>query len=97
MLKWLKENNYNIRGNPKNSNLLVKMLLKKRFDAILANNMETEEIIKNEKLEGKFKVVTLKDKPLGVYFSKTFLEKNPYFLKKFNKYVNEFRSGLFTE
>ncbi|QTA84383.1 substrate-binding periplasmic protein [Desulfonema magnum] len=94
MLQWLKKNNYNIKGNPNNSESLLKMLLNKRIDAILANNMETDEIIKNEKIEDRFKVITLKDKPMGIYFSKIFLKKNPCFLKKFNKYVHEYRSGL---
>jgi len=90
MLDWLKKNNYNIKAEPRDTKMLFKMLLAKRVDAILANNLVAEDIIKKEKLGIKFKRTIQQEQPLGVYFSKTFLEKNPGFLKKFNSCVDEY-------
>lgn len=84
MLDWLVENKYNVTVKPKDTEMLFKMLLAKRVDAILANNLVAEEIIQRDKLEGQIRLTVEKEQPLGVYFSKKFIEKNPGFLEKFN-------------
>jgi len=92
MLDWLKENGYNVKAEPPDTEALFKMLLYKRVDAILANNFVAEEIIKKENLAGRLKSAIQQDQPLGVYFSKAFLAKNPGFLDEFNAGVADYFS-----
>lgn len=91
MLKWLRKNGYKVSPPPPTTEDLASMLLFRRFDAALANNLVMEEIIRRRNLDTAFKVFTLKDKPLGVYFTNDFVQKNPGFLEKFNKHVREYR------
>ncbi len=86
-LKWLKKNGYAISGNPKNASQLVKMLEAKRVHAIFGSNFTIEAELKKLGLTDKVKIIKGLHKPMGVYFSKKFLEKNPGFLEKFNKLV----------
>jgi polar amino acid transport system substrate-binding protein len=90
MLDWLIENKYRVRAKPKNTELLIKMLLAKRVDAVLANNLVAGEIIKRDGLSDRLKTTIEKEKPLGVYFSKKFIRNNPGFLQKFNGYIKEY-------
>ena len=89
MLDWLLENKYNVTSKPKNSEDLLKMLMSKRVDAILINNLVLDKLI----LKEEFKFLSLnridvKNKPLFVYFNKAFLKKHPQFLNGFNKYLS---------
>lgn len=93
MLLWLNENGYNVVATPKDTERLVHMLLAKRFDACLANNYVMEVIIEREGLQGRFKFFTLKNKPLGVYFTNRFIDQYPDFLDRFNKHVDEYRKA----
>ncbi len=90
MLKWLKDRDYNVTASPPTTEQLLNMLLLGRFDAMLANDMVMTDKIMKRNLHGRFKVMTLISKPLGVYFSNAFLKKNPDFLDKFNKNVEEY-------
>lgn len=92
MLKWLQENGYNVFAPPTDTEALARMLLANRFDAILANNLVMDEIIRRDGLKSKLKSHTLKNKPLGVYFSNRFVKENPGFVDEFNKFVLEYRS-----
>ncbi len=88
MLTWLYENGYNVSGTPKDTEGLIKALLKKRYDAMLANDLVVEEVLQKMKLSpSQFLVFSNKDKPLGVYWSKKFLSENPEFLERFNAHI----------
>ena len=89
MLKWLEKNNYNVASRALNTEILLKMLLKKRLDAILTNNHVTDALIERYKVADKIKSYVNKNKPLGVYFSKIFLSRYPAFLARFNEEVLE--------
>ena len=73
MLKWLRANKYSVIASPPTSEQLLYMLMIKRFDAMLANDMVMTDKIAKQNLQGRFKVVPLLSKPLGVYFSNKFL------------------------
>ena len=91
MLIWLEEHGYNVTAKPSDTECLVRMLLARRVDAILANNLVMENIITRDSLQGRFKITTLKEKPLGVYFTNRFLEYQPDFLDRFNEHVEQYR------
>lgn len=93
MLQWLESNGYNVVAMPKNTELLASMLLARRFDAMLANDQVMSEIIERKSLNDKLKIVTLKNKPLGVYFSNRFVQAHPGFLKQFNSHVKAYRKA----
>ena len=87
MLDWLREKGYRVQASPPTTEALLKMLRAGRIDAILANNLVMEQLIREQGLEGRLRSVLQEDKPLGVYFSKTFLARNPGFLERFNEQV----------
>lgn len=93
MLLWLQSNDYNIVAMPKDTELLVSMLLARRFDAMLANDQVMSEIIERKNLADRLRIIILKNKPLGVYFSNRFVQDNPGFLKRFNRHVEEYRKA----
>jgi len=93
MLKWLKENDYNVVPSPTTTNCLAQMLVVQRFDAMLANNMVMNAIIHSQGMQNKFKSYTLKDKPLGVYFSNRFVADHPDFVEEFNRHVRKYRKN----
>ncbi|MBI9111280.1 ABC transporter substrate-binding protein [Maridesulfovibrio ferrireducens] len=90
MLKWLKANNYNATSSPPTTEHLLNMLLLKRFDAMLANDMVMTDKILKHNIHNRLKIITLLSKPLGVYFSKNFINENPDFLSQFNKHVEKY-------
>ncbi|MDE1465725.1 hypothetical protein, partial [Spartinivicinus poritis] len=51
MSKWLKANNYKIKKGPKTTQGLFKMLVKKRLDAALANQVVSEYFFKISNIE----------------------------------------------
>ena len=67
------------------------MLLRKRFDAILANDQVMDGLVGSQKQSERVRKVLLRNKPLGVYFSKAFLESEPDFLEKFDAEVPKCR------
>jgi polar amino acid transport system substrate-binding protein len=87
MLKWMEEEGYNIRARPINTEGLLKVLLSKRVDAVMANNLVMEELLKKYEATNRVKSFINKDKPLGVYFSKNFVSKHPTFLESFNRNI----------
>lgn len=88
MGNWLRNNGYNLKLQPKKTEQLIKMLRKRRVDAVLANELVFSEALKKLKLtHGMFRYFLSRDKPLGVYFSKAYLVSHPGFLKRFNASV----------
>jgi polar amino acid transport system substrate-binding protein len=88
MLKWMKKQNYNVKATPKNTEGLLKLLLARRVDAVMANNHVMQALLKKYGVEDQVKVYLNKDKPLFVYFSKDFLKKQPLFIEQFNEFVS---------
>ena len=84
-LKWLEENKYNLKQPSKHNRELVKRLLGGRINGVYASNIVFEAALKDlgESLDN-LKVVKDQYKPMGVYFSKNYLEKNPGFIEDFN-------------
>jgi len=91
MLKWMNQENYNIKGTPPDTEHLLKILLAKRVDAVMANNYVMDALLKKYRVEDKVKIFTNQNKPLGVYFTKKFIAEHPDFLENFNKYINKYR------
>lgn len=91
MSRWLRANNYKVVAAPPTTEHLWRMLLSERFDAMLANDQVMAEIIRNEGLEEKLKSYPLRNEPLGVYFSKRFLQDRPGFMERFNTAVRQYR------
>lgn len=94
MQAWLQKNNYNTVAYPPQTNeALLDMLLKKRFSAILANDQVMDRLAAQEGVTAKLRKFLLQDRPLGVYFSKSFLAGEPDFLGRFNAKVAICRHG----
>jgi polar amino acid transport system substrate-binding protein len=89
MLEWMKEHNYNVTTMPKDTEGLLKMLLARRVDAVMANNYVMRALLQKYGVEDQVKIYLNKDKPLSVYFSKEFLKSRPTFIEKFNNLVPE--------
>lgn len=85
MEQWLEKNGYTAMQKVQSSEALVKMLQTGRIDAVLANEIAFKEAVASSgAAEGAFKGVEHSNRPLGVYFGKAFLAKNPGFLTAFN-------------
>lgn len=92
MLKWMVENGYNVTANPNDTEGLLKMLLARRVDAVMANNYVMDALLQEYGVEDQVKSDLNKDKPLSVYFSKEFLKSRPAFIESFNNMVPECRN-----
>lgn len=91
MLAWLTENGYRVIAEPPGTERLLRTLMAKRVDAILANErVMTEMLIKQNQLD-MVKSYLLVDKPLGVYFNKRFVVEHPEFLDTFNHNITDCR------
>lgn len=93
MQKWLKSHQYRTSTAPVDSSKLLSMLLAKRYDAILVNDLVMAELLKTHPKADLLESEPLKSKPLGVYFTKQFLAQEPSFLTRFNQAVLECRKG----
>jgi polar amino acid transport system substrate-binding protein len=72
---------------------LLKMLLAKRIDAILANQLVMNALLKETASESKVRSVLEQDKPLGVYFSDQFLSQQADdFMQRFNQTLGKCRN-----
>ena len=93
MTDWLRSNNYKVAANPPNNSQLLKMLLAERIDAILANQLVMNALLKEAGAESKVRSVLEQDKPLGVYFSHQFLsQQNGDFMQRFNQALAKCRN-----
>ena len=91
MLSWLLKNSYSVGVKAVDTEALLKILLIKRVDAVIANNLVMDQLLKKYKAEDKVEATVVRNKPLGVYFTKKFIKANPMFLGAFNKAVKECR------
>ena len=89
MLKWMKEQNYNVTATPRDTEGLLKLLLARRVDAVMANNYVMQAMLQKYGVEDQVKSYLNLDKPLFVYFSKDFLKSRPMFIETFNGLVPE--------
>lgn len=92
MHKWLIAHDYKVTASPKNTENLLQMLLKGRVDGALANEKVMLALIEQVKPKPEIAKKVLKNKPLGVYFSKPFISEYPNFLATFNQRVRACRS-----
>jgi polar amino acid transport system substrate-binding protein len=87
MLMWMQENGYNVTATPQDTESLLRMLLAKRVDAVMANNHVMGHLLKKHAASDRVKTVLNKNKPLAVYFSKKFVMSRPGFIELFNSQV----------
>ncbi len=90
MVTWLKDNQYHLtEDNIIDMHTLVEVLRAGKVDAIYANNLAMRTAVQLMKLSmDDFTLITTKDKPVGVYWSKDFLANHPDFLEKFNSLIS---------
>ncbi|MDD1783971.1 transporter substrate-binding domain-containing protein [Enterovibrio sp. ZSDZ35] len=82
---WLHKQGYKVERKPRTADALLELLLNGEVGAILANDAVIDESIK--KLGVSYRAISrkrVKSNPLGVYFSRAFVEKYPQFLDAFN-------------
>ena len=77
MLDWLKANGYRVEATPATNLQLLRMLLGKRVDAILANHLVMADLLQENDATQKVRSELQENKPLGVYFSHSFLASQP--------------------
>ncbi|WNJ97696.1 transporter substrate-binding domain-containing protein [Vibrio ruber] len=94
MQHWLHANHYKAVGSFKNTDALLKALLAKRCDAMLANELAINNYLQKESLPPEiFKIYPNLNKPLGVYWSNKYLAENPEFLERFNRFVKQYKAA----
>jgi ABC-type amino acid transport substrate-binding protein len=89
MLKWMQEQNYNVTATPNDTEGLLKLLLARRVDAVMANNHVMKALLQKYKVEDQVKIYLNTDKPLFVYFSKELLKSRPLLIERFNNLISE--------
>jgi ABC-type amino acid transport substrate-binding protein len=90
--KWffLQENGYNSDKKPRNIKALTNMLMHNEVDAILVDKLAMQiELKALGMINNSFRSQTMASKPLGVYFNKSFINKHPEFLTRFNQIIPE--------
>ncbi|WP_064609344.1 transporter substrate-binding domain-containing protein [Photobacterium sp. J15] len=83
---WLHKNGYRVTKNPRSPKAMLELMLNGEVGAILGNDAVIEETIK--KMGISYRAISktrVQSQPLGVYFSKAFVEKYPQFLAEFNR------------
>ena len=88
MLNWPKSENFNVVLEAKDSETLFNAPLEGRINAILANRLVGEVIMKKLALSEQIFLIVESKRPLGVYFTHHFLSQRPTFLAKFNAAVS---------
>lgn len=86
-LKWLKSNGYKIKSNPSNVDQLLLQLSRGKIDAAFGSDVAFDDAIKRLGLDGLFKSMRGVHKPMGVYFSHSYLQDNQGFLERFNNFI----------
>jgi polar amino acid transport system substrate-binding protein len=92
MLTYLEQNGFNIAGTPKDTSGLFHMLLGKRLDAILANELVARKLIEEQGIDPVVRSQILKSEPLHALFTQRFIRENPNFLESFNAALAEFEA-----
>ncbi|MFZ2220005.1 MAG: transporter substrate-binding domain-containing protein [Rhodoferax sp.] len=74
MQDWLQDEGYRTTAAPRLNSMLLEMLRHRRIDAILANRLVMEKLLKEEQpSQPSLRATLALDKPLGIYVSKRFL------------------------
>ncbi|MDN3610126.1 transporter substrate-binding domain-containing protein [Vibrio ostreicida] len=86
---WLKRNGFNVVKQPRDANVLLKLLKQREIDVAL----EDEKVFGSELNEATlpedfFPSQVMETKPMGVYFSNRFLTKYSGFLSAFNTAIS---------
>lgn len=85
---WLARDGYRVEDDIRTLEQLVAMLRARRVDAVLANALTFEEAVRAlGQSPGTFESRAERSEPLGVYFGRHFLARNPGFLEGFNRNV----------
>lgn len=84
MEKWLTDNGYAGIQKTQSADALVKMLQSGRVEAVLANEIVFKDAQATAGIADAFKSTVHSDRPMGVYFSKTFLASHAGFMDAFN-------------
>ena len=85
MQDWLLDEGYRTTAAPRMNSMLLEMLRHGRIDAILANRLVMEKLLKEEKKPQPLRATLALDKPLGIYVSKRFLSsQNSDFMPRLN-------------
>lgn len=88
MLDWMRDNGYRIEATPLTNSQLLDTLLARRVDAILANQLVMDKLLAKHGATGSVRSMLEQDRPLGIYFSKSFLDKAaPDFLPRLNQAI----------
>lgn len=85
---WLHKAGYRVEKKPRQPIALVELLLAGEIGAVLSNDFVMQEAIKSLGISHRF--ITrrvMKEKPLGVYFSKEFIKLYPQFMREFNQAI----------
>lgn len=92
MLEYLEGNGFNVSGKPKDTTALFHMLLGRRLDAILANNLVARKIIEDLGIGVRVRTRTLRNEPLHALFTHRFIREHPHFLACFNAALAEYEA-----
>ena len=88
MREWLIENGYSANDTPSQYNNLLAVLLTGRVDAVLANRLVMDQLLAQTGNADTVKSYLAQNKPLGIYFSKTFLAtQQPDYLARWNQAI----------
>nr|WP_087024196.1 transporter substrate-binding domain-containing protein [Thaumasiovibrio subtropicus] len=83
---WLHDQGYKVEKKPRSPQAMLELLLNGEVGAILGNDAVIDETIKQMGIS--YRAISQKpvtQRPLGVYFSKTFNENYPQFVSQFNR------------
>ncbi|MCX4029688.1 hypothetical protein H0A36_12995 [Endozoicomonas sp. SM1973] len=84
---WLERRGYKIASKARSLELLVNQLERGRVEVVLSNSQIFHRELIKAGIENDVQSMFTKFTPLGMYFSNSFIKKNPYFIKRFNQAV----------
>lgn len=85
MQVWLEEQGYGRQQPPRESDTLLRMLMAKRLDAILANHLVMAQLLQNHPRRDEVQSLLVQTKPLSVYLTHRYLATQaPDFMDRFN-------------
>lgn len=88
MAAWLARDGYRVEDDVRSMEQLVAMLRARRVDAVLANAITFEEAMRAlGQSPETFESRAERSEPLGVYFGRHLLARQPGFLEAFNRHV----------
>lgn len=85
MQAWLEANGFRTTlVPPVDYHSLISLLLAGRIDAALGGHLGITHELEARGLTAHFRIVPQRDKPVGVYFNRDYLTRNPDFMSTFN-------------